>query len=281
MPHSVFLIVLGAAFLHAAWNALVKQGSDRLLAISMMAAAQGVIAIAVLPFTAFPNGSTWAWILLSAALHTGYKLFLIRAYQVGDLSQVYPLARGSAPLLTAIAGYFLLDEALSPLVAVGVVTLCLGIALMSLKGGDPLAALDRRAVLYAFGTSVFIAGYSLADGVGARGAASPTSYLAWMFLFDSAAMATIFIARRGRRGLASLGGGWRVGAPAAVLSLAAYWLIVWAMTQAPIAAVSALRESSVLFALAISTFILKERMVIWRLVAAMLILAGVAAMRAG
>lgn len=278
MSATVFLAVLLAAALHAGWNALIKDRGDRFFAISVLGAAQGLIALAVLPFVDVPTGGTWLWIFASAALHTGYKLFLIRAYTAGDLGQVYPLARGAAPLLSSLVALVFLGETLGPFLWAGVVALCAGIGLMSAKGGG--AHLDRKAVMWALATSVFISGYTIVDAVGARGAASPTSYIAWMFVFDGLSIAAVYAAVR-RGDMKPVARELPFGLMAAVFSLGAYWLVIWAMTKAPIGAVAALRETSILFALAISVAFLKERASAWRLFSAAVILAGVALMRLG
>jgi drug/metabolite transporter (DMT)-like permease len=277
----VFFAVLAAALMHAGWNAIIKVRLDRFLAISLMGLTMGSLSLVGLPFVAVPQGITWAWILASAALHTGYKLYLIRAYEAGDLGQVYPLARGSAPLLTAIAGFVLLGEVLNPVMAAGIVVLCLGIVVMSMRGGSALAQLDRRAVFYALATSGFIAAYTVTDGVGARGAASASSYALWMFLIDGFWMASLCLMLKGRGVFAVMVREWRTGLVTGGLSLAAYWIVIWAMTRAPIAAVAALREVSILFALAISVMALKERFTGWRIIAALLIITGVVALRVG
>lgn len=265
--------------MHAGWNALIRGRGDRFHSISVLGMAQGMIALACLPFVAVPEGITWAWIVASAALHTGYKLFLIRAYSAGDLGQVYPLARGSAPLISSFVALAALGETLSPFLWAGVITLCFGIALMSLKGGAALARLDSKAVFYALATSVFISGYTIVDALGARGASSSSSYIAWMFAFDGFSIAAVFAAVRRRQALPGVLRELPFGLLSATMSLGAYWLIIWAMTQAPIGAVAALRESSILFAILISVFILKERASGWRIGAGLLILAGVALMR--
>ncbi len=280
MSNDVFLIVLIAAFMHAGWNALIKERGDRFFSISTLGVAQGLIALALLPFVAMPHGVTWLWIFASALLHTGYKLFLIRAYSAGDLGQVYPLARGSAPLLSSLIALFLLGETLGPYLSAGVLTLSAGIAVMSLKGGGAIAALDRRAVFWALATSLFITGYTIVDAIGARGAASPSSYIAWMFLFDGLMIGAVYAGVR-RGPIKAVARELPIGFLAATLSLGAYWLIIWAMTKAPIGAVAALRETSILFALAISVIFLKERASFWRIGSALIILAGVALMRIG
>lgn len=279
MSNTVFLVVLLAAFMHAAWNAIIKDRGDRFFSISTLGVAQGLISLALLPFVGVPEGETWAWIFASAALHTGYKLFLIRAYTAGDLGQIYPLARGSAPLLSSLIALFFLQETLGPFVWAGVITLCGGIALMSFKGGA-VGALDAKAVFWALGTSLFITGYTIVDAVGARGASSAATYIVWMFVFDGLAIALVYAAvRRGR--VVAVARELPFGVLTALLSLGAYWLIIWAMTKAPIGAVAALRESSILFALAISVLFLRERASPWRIASAALILAGVAMMRIG
>lgn len=267
--------------MHAGWNAIIKVRLDRFLSISLMGLAMGSISLALLPFVEIPQGITWLWILASAALHTGYKLFLIRAYEAGDLGQVYPLARGAAPLLTALAGSLLLDDVLTPLMTAGIVVLSLGIAVMSLRGGRTLAALDPHAIAYAFATSLFIAGYTLTDGVGARGAQSASSYAVWMFLIDGFWMASFCLMLKGRGAFFIMAREWKSGLVTGGLSFAAYWIVIWAMTKAPIAAVAALREVSILFAVAISVVLLKERLTGWRTAAALLIVAGVVALRTG
>ncbi len=241
----------------------------------------GAICLAALPFVAVPTGITWLWIALSAVLHTGYKVFLTRAYSAGDLSQVYPLARGTAPLITAVAGFILLGERLSLLMVAGIVVLCAGIWLMSARGGAQLQKLDRAAVGYALVTSLFIAGYTLTDGVGGRSAASAASYAAWMFVIDGFFMFAFFMTTRGGSSLTAITSQWKTGLVTGALSVSAYGIVIWAMTEAPIAAVAALRETSVLAALLISVVVLKEKVTPWRVGAAVTILVGVVLLRTG
>jgi drug/metabolite transporter (DMT)-like permease len=275
---AVFFVVLLSALLHAGWNALIKERSDRFFSISLLGVAQGLVALATLPFVDTPSGATWIWIIASAALHTGYKLFLIRAYTAGDLGQVYPLARGAAPLLSTTIALVILGETMGPFLWAGVVTLSFGIGLMSVKGGGDLGRLDRTAVLWALATSLFIAGYTIVDAVGARGAVSPSSYIAWMFVFDGLTIALVYAGvRRGE--IRAIARELPFGLMAAMMSLGAYWLVIWAMTKAPIGAVAALREASILFALGLSVVFLKERPSRWRLLSAAVILVGVGLMR--
>lgn len=281
MTADVFFAVLLAAFLHAGWNALIKTRLDRFLSISLMSFGMGAISLVCLPFVAAPQGITWLWILLSAAFHTGYKLFLIRAYDAGDLGQVYPLARGTAPLLTTLGGAVLVGELVSPLVGASIVVMCLGITLMSLRGGSGLSRLNSVAVTSALTTSLFISAYTLTDGVGGRSAESASSYTVWLFLVDGFWMGLFGLAVRGKAGFYAMLPEWRAGLMTGGLSLAAYWIVIWAMTKAPIGAVAALRETSILFAIGLSALFLNERLSHWRIVAACLILAGVVGLRLG
>jgi drug/metabolite transporter (DMT)-like permease len=275
----VFFAVLAAAFMHAGWNALIKVRLDAFLSISLMSLGMGAISLACLPFVAVPTGWTWVWICLSTALHIGYKLFLVRAYKKGDLGQVYPLARGTAPLLTAVGSAVLVGEVVSLATSVAIAVVCLGILLMSVRGSSTTAKLDQATVLYALGTSAFIALYTLVDGVGGRSAPSASSYTVWLFVLDGISMGFLCLVVRGQPAMAAMVPAWRTGLGTGALSLGAYWIIIWAMTQAPIAAVAALRESSILFAVVLSSLVLKEKLTAWRIAAAVLILAGVAGLR--
>jgi drug/metabolite transporter (DMT)-like permease len=271
---SVFLAVLFAALLHAGWNAVVKLGLDRFSSILLLALVQGGIALALLPFAPLPAPAAWPWVLLGSGLHTGYKLFLIRAYGHGDLSQVYPLARGTAPLVVTVAGALFLGEAPTLVRAAAVLAIAGGIILMAGRGG-----FGKGGVLWALGTAGFTASYTMADGVGARIAGSATGFAMWMFTLDGLLMLLVALAVRGPAALAALAPAWRSGSAAGAMSLGSYWIAIWAFTQAPLAMVAALRETSVLFAMLLGAFWLRERMAPRRWAAGGLILAGIVLMR--
>jgi len=273
----VFLAVLGAALMHAGWNAIVKVGLDRFSSILLLSMVQGVLALVLLPFFAVPLAAAWPWLAASALLHSGYKLFLIRAYQHGDLSQVYPLARGTAPLIVALVGAVFLGETMTAGKTAAVAAIAIGVIVMSRNGG--LDRLPAKALLFALGTACFTASYTLVDGVGARIAATASGYTLWMFVGDAVGMTGFALATRGRGVLRRLLPAWRSGLMAGGLSLGSYWIAIWAFTLAPLALVAALRETSVLFAMLIGVFLLGERANPWRWVSAALILSGVALMR--
>ena len=279
MDPLVFFSVLAAAAMHAGWNSVVKTRIDGFVSVTVITATTAVISLMILPFVDLPSGIVWLWLLISMVCHTGYRLFLIGAYRLGDLGQVYPLARGAAPLMVTVVSLLFLHEGLTPSSTTGIFVLVGGIWMMSLKGGRRVQRLDRTTVKFAIGTSCFIAAYTLIDGLGARKAPSATSYALCLFIVDGLVFVAIFLARRGVPGILAMRRAWKGGLAGGIMSMSAYWIAIWAMTQAPIAAVAALRETSILFALAISTVALKERLTRWRLAAAVLIVCGVVVLR--
>jgi drug/metabolite transporter (DMT)-like permease len=259
---------------------VVKVGLDRFSSVLLLALVQSGLAVALLPFFPAPDVPSWPWLAASALLHTGYKLVLIRAYEHGDLSQVYPLARGTAPLLVALAGALALGEGLTPARTLAVVAIGLGVALMAARGGTGLGSVPLKALAYALGTAALTASYTLVDGVGARLSGGASGFTLWMFAGDGAGMLAYALATRGRAALPALLPAWRAGVAAGAMSLGSYWIAIWAFTRAPIALVAALRETSVLFAMLIAVFLLRERVGPWRWAAATLIASGVVLARA-
>ncbi|TPJ81053.1 EamA family transporter [Mesorhizobium sp. B2-6-2] len=277
----VVLAVLSAAAMHAIWNALVKVHLDRFLSITLMTLGMGFAALVALPFVEVPKAEVWPYIFASVIFHMGYRTFLIGAYKAGDFAQTYPLARGTAPLLSVLGGIVLIGEVPAPFAILGIVLLSAGTLVMSFRGGAHLEKLNLRAVGFALGTSIFIASYTLSDGSGARLAATAQSYAAWLFICDATWALVLCIFFRGPRSLPVLAHDWKAGLFTGVLSGAAYWIAMWAMTKAPIASVASLRETSILFAMLISVLALGEKMTVWRAAAALGIVAGVAALRMG
>jgi drug/metabolite transporter (DMT)-like permease len=274
----VFLAVLAGAAMHAGWNALVKTGLDRTTSIFLLAFIQGAISLALLPLFALPAAASWPWIAVSAVLHTGYKIFLIRAYAHGDLSQVYPLARGSAPLLVALFSIFVLSENLTAIKFAAVCAIGLGVMLMSSRLGSG-EAMPRQALFYALGTALFTASYTLVDGIGAQISGTASGFTLWMFVGDGILMTIYALTLRGRGLFAAARGNLAGGLAVGALSLGSYWIAIWAFTLAPIAMVAALRETSVLFAMLIAVFWLGEKVGPQRWFAAGLIGLGILLMR--
>jgi drug/metabolite transporter (DMT)-like permease len=281
MDAHVFLAVLAGALLHAGWNALVKGGGDPFLTLSHMAIAGVACALAVIGLVPVPRLEAWPWLMASAAIHTFYRLFLVQAYRAGDLGQVYPIARGAAPLITAVAAAYLVSDVVGPAGYVGIAALGIGVFLLSLKGGS-LGTFEPHVVGFALLSSLSTASYSLVDGIGARINGSGPSYAIWMFLINSLAMVALAFYWRGRSVVTTLvAGAWKQALGGTVMSQMSYFIVVWAMTKAPIALVAALRETSVLFAAIISVVVLKEALTRWRVLAATCVLVGVVFLRIG
>jgi drug/metabolite transporter (DMT)-like permease len=277
MDTLVFWAVLTAAAMHAGWNAVVKVGNDRFSSILLLSLIQSVLALLLLPFFPLPANAAWAWLAASALLHTGYKFVLSRAYEHGDLSQVYPLARGVAPLIAAVVGIAALGETMSPPKALSVVAIAFGV--MAMKGDAMLGTISVKALAYALATAAFTASYTLVDGVGARMSGTPSGYTMWMFVGDGLCMIAFTLSARGGGAIHKLTPDWRSGMAAGAMSLGSYWIAIWAFTLAPIALVAALRETGVLFAMLIAVVFLKERAGAWRWLAASSICFGVILMR--
>lgn len=273
MTLTVTLAVLLSALLHASWNALVKNGADRLMTMGWLAGATGLVALPLLFFVPLPSGDVWKILILSFVLHAGYKLFLVKCYEHGDFGQVYPLSRGLAPAIVTIVGVFWLGEILPTEAFIGIALIALGIVSLAFRrtNGAGLPN-DPRALAYALGTSLFIAAYTLNDGVGGRVAESPHVYVICLFFFDGLIFFLIVLWRRGRAFLVPQRA-MAIGAAGGVMSVVAYWLVIWAMTLAPLGPVAALRETSVVFAALISGFLMKEGLG-WRAVAAACVVAA-------
>jgi len=279
MDLNIILIVLAAAAMHAGWNAIAKTGADPFLSICLIGIFGGLATMTLLPFLPVPSRELWLWIIGSAIIHTGYKLFLIQAYKAGDLSQIYPLARGTAPLIVTIISIFYLGEALNNAQIAGVLVLVFGIWLMAIRGGATLGRLDKRAVFFAITTSMFIATYTIIDGLAGRIAPTVLSFLAYMTSLDGIFMAIAFLSIRGVSNLRQIIPFWRQGLIGGIMSNTAFALSIWAMKTAPIALVAALRETSIIFAVLIARVVLKETMTGWRIASALLIATGIIFMR--
>jgi len=274
MDSVVFAAVLFAAAAHAGWNAAIKRGLDPLVTTVLIAIGAGVVALPLLPLVGLPSAPAWPWVIASVLIHLGYFAGLIEAYRTGDMSQVYPIARGSAPLLTATVSTTWLGERLGLLGWIGLVSLICGVFLLSLRGSGDLAKLNRRAVGFALFTALTICAYSIVDGVGARVSGNAHGYTAALFIGNAVVMALYGLARRGPKVLADMSPFWVTGLAGGGLQLGSYWIAIWAMTVAPIAVVAALRETSVLFGAVIAIVILKEPLRANRIIAALLIVAG-------
>ena len=238
----------------------------------------GFMGIAMLLLFPLPTLASLPYAVASGVLHLGYNLFLARSYRTGDLSQVYPIARGGAPLLTLAVTWTFLHENLTLLGGVGIAVLVLGIWVISLLGHRGLR-MDGLTLFFAIGTSVFIAAYTIVDGMGGRASGQPSSYAGMVFVFDALFLGVTALGMRGPGIVREVAPYWKTGIVGATLSVGAYWIAIWAMTKAPIASVAALRETSILVVMLLSMKVLKETVALPRLAGAVLIVIGAVLIR--
>jgi len=276
---TVFFAVLFAALCHAGWNALVKVGLDPLSTTTLIAIGSGLVALPFLPFAGLPESAAWPWLAASAVIHLFYFAALIESYRTGDLGQVYPIARGSAPLMTATATTFIVGERLGLVGWSGIVVLVAGVFLLSARGGRDLVRFDRRAVGFALLTALTICAYSVVDGIGARLAGNPNAYSLSLFVLNAFVLVPYALFRDGRAVIPAMHAYWRRGFAGGALQVLSYGTVLWAMTLAPIAIVATLRETSVLFGAAIAVVVLKEPLRAVRIAAALLIVGGLVLIR--
>jgi drug/metabolite transporter (DMT)-like permease len=273
----VTLAVLGAGFLHALWNALLKSAAgDPLLDTALIVVGSSVICIPMLAFTPVPAAAAWPFLLSSMVIHWFYFGFLAAAYRRGDLSFAYPLMRGVAPLIVTLLGALFLSERLDGQTVFGIGLISAGIVIIAWFAAGHHTA---TAAAFALGNAVVIALYTLVDGAGARVAGSPWSYVIWLSWLEGFPVLAWLLWARGRPAIAYLGQRWRRGMLGGAASIGAYAIVLWAMTLAPIAVVAALREVSVVFAALMGTLFLKESFGWRRLAGAIGVAAGIAALR--
>jgi drug/metabolite transporter (DMT)-like permease len=278
----VTLAVLLAALLHASWNAMIKGGSDVLLDTAAIVAGASVVAFPFLFVVELPAAASWPYIIASIVTHLAYYFFMVNAYRSGELSLVYPLMRGVAPLITALLGIVWLRETPVLVGWIGMVMISFGVIALALRprNGSPVLVGHGRAVGFALSNAAVIAIYTIIDGTGARLAGNAWSYIVWLFVLDAIPFSIYMVATRRssflkelerRRASGLLGGG---------LSAAAYAISVWAMTKAPVALVASLRETSVLFATLIGARILREHLSPRRWIGVGAVVLGIVALKA-
>lgn len=279
MSTDVLLVVLCAALLNAGWNSAIKVGADRTAAMALTTLLGSAISLLALPFVEWPQPAAWSLLALSVVIHTAYHLALPLAYDHGDMGQVYPLARGTAPLWVLVAAGVLAGEWPGSGAIAGVACLCTGVLLLALQRA---ANRNRtKAVGFALLTGLLIAAYTVVDALGSRSAGSALGFAVCVTLGDGVATALAVWLWRGRRALRADGRALALCAAAAAMQMGSYWLVVWALARAPMAAVSALRESSVLFVALISALLIKEQVGVRRAGAAVLVFVGIGLLRLG
>jgi drug/metabolite transporter (DMT)-like permease len=270
--------VLFAALMHASWNALVKSKRDTFLATVVVVAGGGLVGALALPFLPVPAHASWPFIAASSLAQVAYYALLIETYKAGDMSHAYPLMRGSAPLLVALANGPLTGERLSPLQWTAIGLICGGIlAMYAAARGTSTAA--RRTTIFALLTACVIATYTMIDGAGVRRSGAPAAYTIWIFVLSGLGALAWAAARRGGELWTFARANLPMVAFGGVTTLGSYGIALWAMTLAPVAAIAALRETSILFATAIAVLLLRERVGPARLSAVALVACGAITMR--
>jgi len=263
MNTSAVLLALFAAVSHATWNAFLRTGSDRLWTVTVMSLAMMVVAVPIACFMPLPAAAAWPYLALSSGLQVGYSVFLVRAYADGELGQVYPIVRGSVPLLVTLGGFALSHQplALRPLAGV----LLVGFGIMSLAFGQGRAA--TKSVLLALVTGLFIAGYATVDAIGVRASDDALAYATWIYLVYGAFMLIAFSVARGRLRLELRSPETRKAVAGGMVSMVAYGAVVVAFTLAPVGPITALRETSVVFAAILGRMFLNEPLTLKRIAA--------------
>ena len=271
MSPFVLACVMCAAILHAGWNAVLRGGGDRLWSMTLMMVAVTCVTATAAMFVPWPNAASWPYVIASAVIHTGYNLSLVRTYRVGDLGQTYPISRGSSPVLVALGAMIFAHEAINIVSALGILLVSLGIISLAFQGKGLTADFLPTALT----TGVLIGAYTVVDGIGVRLSGSSVAYTNSMFLLWSITMPPIFYAMRGRppaytraqTAMALTGG---------LVSLLAYGIVIWAMQDGAMGVVSALRETSVVYAAIIGRVFLKERLSARRITSCLAIAMGAA-----
>ncbi|MFG3139978.1 EamA family transporter [Streptomyces sp. NPDC048211] len=279
MTPLVAMAVLAAAFTHAGWNAIAHAIKDQLLSFTLISGGGLLIGAAAACFVPFPAAEAWPYLIVSAALHVAYMLLLMRSFTLGDFGQMYPIARGTAPLVVTVLAAVFVGEHPDGWATAGVAVASaglVGLALWGIRGAGKRP--QWPAILAALATGLAIAGYTTVDGVGVRASGSSLGYIAWLMILEGVAIPLYALCRRRSDLPAQLRPYALRGLLGAALSVTAYGLVLWAQTRAALAPVAALRESSIIVGAAIGTVVFKERFGAPRIAAAGLMVVGIGLM---
>ena len=269
----VTLAVLGAALLHAGWNALLKGSADKQLDTVAFSLGSALLALLVAAWLPAPARESWPWLALSSGVHILYFTFLANAYHWGDLSYAYPIMRGGGPVIVAIAAAAVFGEVLAPLPMLGVLLVCAGVVAFAAGRAHP------RATGFAVANAVVIAAYTLIDAKGVRASGNALAYALWFFVANGLALYAWAGLRRGMAVPRHIGANWPRIATGAALTTGSYAVALWAMTRAPVAIVAVLRETAVIFGAVIAHFWLQEKLTRRRLVATGAVMLGLVALK--
>lgn len=274
-------LILSSALLHAIVNTLIKVSGDGLITRGGMNAVACVTAVPFLVVVPLPSSDLWLLLVLSVLVHALYPFFLVEAYRTGDLSVVFPLARGSVPLLVALFATFTLAQSPKPAGLVGIVLVSMSVASFAFAPGSSPRRTHVRSVVFAFATGLVISVYTVIDAVGLRLAPTPFSYIVWLFVLDGAAVSLLVILARRRAVLPFLMNHWKSTTMAGILGVLTYGLALLALAMGPVAEIATLREMSIVFAALLGMYILREPFSRKRIIAAFVAVTGIVLMHLG
>ncbi|WP_405663500.1 DMT family transporter [Streptomyces sp. NBC_01166] len=279
MTPLVAAAVLAAAITHASWNAIAHAIRDQLVSFTLISGGGALIGLVLACFAPLPAAGAWPYLLVSAGLHVAYMLLLMRSFTLGDFGQMYPIARGTAPLVVTVLAAVFVGERPDGWATAGVAVASaglVGLALWGIRGSGKRP--HWPAILAALATGLAIAGYTTVDGVGVRASGTPIGYIAWLMILEGVAIPAYAFWRRRGELVPQLAPFAARGLLGATLSVAAYGLVLWAQTKAALAPIAALRESSIIVGAAIGTLFFKERFGAPRIAAAGLMVVGIGLM---
>ena len=278
MDNNVFLLVLIATVLHAIWNAMVKKHPDKVVAVAAIVFGHVPCSIVAIIFLPPPSVDSIPFIIASIFIHQGYQWFLLSSYQIGDLTKVYPIARGSGPLVATIISILFLGLILDNLIILSIFFICLGIMILGIF--DRSNKKNSKVIQYSLFTGFFIGLYSLVDGYGARVSLSAISYISWLFLLNAFVFPAVLSFKNQKNVFKRvINKGKQIFWIGGTISYVIYVIVVWGFTKAPIPMVGALRETSIFFSIFIGYFFLKEKINSTKILSIVLIFIGIVGLK--
>lgn len=270
MSELVIFLPLCAAVLHATWNAALRSSADRLGFVTVMSVASTLAALPFVVMLPVPARESWPYLGVSAVLQVVYSFLLAHAYALGELGLVYPIVRGSVPLLVTVGGFMLAGQRLGGTTLLGIVLISAAVLSQALGS----AHTERKAVTHAIVTALFVASYVIADALGVRLAGNPQSYAGWIWVIYGALMPAGFLLLRRRAGLRLRPADTWKALAAGLLSFGSYGAIIAALALGSVGAISALRETSIVFSALIGRLFLGESLTLRRALVCLTVTAG-------
>jgi len=274
MDNNVFFLVLLASIMHAIWNGMVKNHPNKVIAVSAIVFGHVPLSIVAIILLPAPSIKAIPYIIISAFIHQGYQWYLLSAYKIGDLTKVYPIARGFGPLVATLISILILGLVLKNLVLLSIFLISIGIMILGIF--DKTNKENLKILKFSLLTGFFIGLYSLTDGYGARISLSAISYMSWSFLLGAFLFPVILKINKQKNIFQNVyNNGKYIFWIGGTLSYLIYIIVILAFTKAPIPMVAALRETSIFFSILIAYFFLKEKITPIKILSIILILVGI------